>query len=109
MTPTPCLGGELKPESAEVREGMMALAETVAKLAAILPGLKAAIERKPPVERLALRIDEVADSLGMSRRAIERERSAGRFPAADLHVGKAPLWRIETIRDWLDSKKGRNR
>jgi predicted DNA-binding transcriptional regulator AlpA len=98
-----------QPDADEPPEKRVTLADTLAKLTAILPGLKAAIERKPPVERLALRIDEVADSLGMSRRAIERERSAGRFPAADLHIGKAPLWRVETIRDWLDSKKGGRR
>ena len=79
-----------------------ALAVALAQLVAILPGLKAAIKSKPSVARLALRLDEVADSLGMSRRAIERERSAGRFPAPDLRVGKAPLWRVETIRDWID-------
>jgi predicted DNA-binding transcriptional regulator AlpA len=92
-----------QPEAAELPEKSATLANTLAELAAILPGLKAALERKPSVERLALRIDEVADSLGMSRRAIERERSAGRFPAADLHIGKAPLWRVETIRDWLEN------
>jgi predicted DNA-binding transcriptional regulator AlpA len=92
-----------QPGAAELLEKRVTLADTLAKLTAILPGLKAAIERKPAVERLALRIDEVADSLGMSRRAIERERSAGRFPAADLHIGKAPLWRVETIRDWLEN------
>ena len=41
--------------------------------------------------RMALRLDELAASLGVSRRTIERERSAGRFPRPDLHIGKAPL------------------
>jgi hypothetical protein len=39
---------------------------------------------------------------GVSRRTIERERSAGRFPLPDLHIGKAPLWRPETIRRWVE-------
>ena len=51
----------------------------------------------PPVGRLALRLDEVAAALGVSRRAIERERSAGRFPRPDLHVGKCPLWAPATL------------
>jgi predicted DNA-binding transcriptional regulator AlpA len=55
-----------------------------------------------PSGRLALRLAEVAESLGISRRTLERERSAGRFPPPDLHIGKAPLWKPETIRDWLD-------
>ena len=108
MMPAPRLDSPVKPLAA-LPPDAGELTNVLRELAAILPGLKVAIERKPPVERLALRIDEVADSLGMSRRAIERERSAGRFPAADLHIGKAPLWRVETIRDWLDSEKGRSR
>jgi predicted DNA-binding transcriptional regulator AlpA len=53
------------------------------------------------VARLALRLDEVAKSLGVSRRAIERARSAGRFPAPDCRIGKCPLWSPETIRRWV--------
>jgi predicted DNA-binding transcriptional regulator AlpA len=53
------------------------------------------------IARLALRLDEVAAALGVSRRAIERERSAGRFPPADCRIGKCPLWMPETIRTWL--------
>ena len=52
--------------------------------------------------RLALRLDEVARALGVSRRAVERERSAGRFPKPDLAVGKMPLWSPETIRRWVE-------
>jgi predicted DNA-binding transcriptional regulator AlpA len=108
MTPTPRLDGTTTPEAAdhELPEGVKPLAAVLQELAGILPKLEAALERRPPVERLTYRIDELADSLGMSRRAIERERSAGRFPMPDLHVGKCPLWRPETIRDWLDSRKG---
>jgi predicted DNA-binding transcriptional regulator AlpA len=53
-------------------------------------------------DRLALRLDEVARALGVSRRAIERERSAGRFPAPDLLIGRMPLWKPETIRQWVE-------
>jgi len=52
--------------------------------------------------RLALRIDDVALMIGVSRRLIERERSAGRFPMPDRKLGNCPLWRVETIRDWLN-------
>ena len=54
------------------------------------------------MERLTLRLDELAASLGVSRRAIERERSAGRFPRPDLTIGRMPLWRPETIRRWME-------
>jgi predicted DNA-binding transcriptional regulator AlpA len=57
-----------------------------------------------PIGHLALRLDEVARSLGVSRRAIERERAAGRFPKPDLTIGRMPLWRPETVRAWLDDR-----
>lgn len=59
-------------------------------------------EAAPSVERMALRLDELAQALGISRRAIERERSAGRFPRPDLTIGRMPLWRPETIRQWIE-------
>jgi predicted DNA-binding transcriptional regulator AlpA len=52
--------------------------------------------------RLALRLDELAAGLGVSRSAIERERRAGRFPKPDRTIGRMPLWRPETIRAWLE-------
>jgi predicted DNA-binding transcriptional regulator AlpA len=52
--------------------------------------------------RITLRLDELAAALGVSRRTLERERSAGRFPRPDLHIGKAPLWRPETIHRWIE-------
>jgi predicted DNA-binding transcriptional regulator AlpA len=54
-------------------------------------------------DRLAYRMGELARALGISRRTLERERSAGRFPPPDLTIGKAPLWRPETIARWLDA------
>jgi predicted DNA-binding transcriptional regulator AlpA len=51
--------------------------------------------------RLTWRMDELAAVLGVSRRALERERSAGRFPRPDLQIGRMPLWRPETIREWV--------
>jgi predicted DNA-binding transcriptional regulator AlpA len=58
--------------------------------------------------RLALRLDELAAALGISRRTLERERSAGRFPAPDLRIGKMPLWRPETIRAWIERESERS-
>jgi hypothetical protein len=39
-----------------------------------------------PVPRLALRLTEVAECLGVSKRVIQRERAAGRFPRPDLFI-----------------------
>jgi predicted DNA-binding transcriptional regulator AlpA len=52
--------------------------------------------------RLALRLDDVAAAVGVSRSAIERERRAGRFPKPDRTVGRMPLWTPATIRAWLE-------
>jgi predicted DNA-binding transcriptional regulator AlpA len=57
---------------------------------------------RPPVERLALRIYEVANAVGLSRRAIERAIRARTFPKVDVHVGRCPLWRVETVKAWLE-------
>lgn len=65
---------------------------------------------RPPlasVDRLAYRLDDLAAALGVSRRTLERERSAGRFPPPDRKIGKAPLWRVETIERWLLEGEGR--
>ncbi len=56
----------------------------------------------PAPVRLTYRLAELAKSFGISRRTLERERSAGRFPRPDLTIGKAPLWKPETIRRWID-------
>jgi predicted DNA-binding transcriptional regulator AlpA len=50
-----------------------------------------------------LRINDLPRVLGVSRRTIERLRSASRFPPPDLHIGKMPLWKAETIQRWIDS------
>jgi hypothetical protein len=61
----------------------------------------------PAVERLAYRLDEVAKALGVSRRLIERERSAGRFPRPDLTIGRAPLWTRNSLVLWIAGGGGK--
>ncbi len=58
--------------------------------------------RPLPETALAWRLNAVAKALQISRRALERERSAGRFPPPDLTIGRMPLWRPETIRRWVE-------
>ena len=71
-------------------------------IAPIPDGRAAASGPSAAVGRVSLRLDEVAATLGISRRALERERSAGRFPRADLTIGRMPSWRPETIRAWVE-------
>jgi excisionase family DNA binding protein len=65
----------------------------------------AATRRRPRLSdviiKLAWSADDVARLLGLSRRWIERELSAGRFPAPDLRCGRRILWRPETVRAWV--------
>jgi predicted DNA-binding transcriptional regulator AlpA len=63
----------------------------------------------PKIERLAYRLAELAEALGVSRRTLERERSAGRFPPPDLMMGKAPLWSPATIQAWIEARSGEAR
>jgi hypothetical protein len=57
----------------------------------------------PAVEPLLWTFEVVIRSLGgVSRRTLERERSAGRFPRPDLKIGKRPMWKPETIRAWIE-------
>jgi len=68
------------------------------------PAADASVGTPEPVDalpRMALRLDELAKVLGVSRRTLERERAAGRFPRPDAHLGKMPLWRPETLQRWL--------
>jgi len=51
--------------------------------------------------RLTLRLDDLASALGVSRRALECDRSAGRPPRLDLTIGRRVLCRPDSIRDWI--------
>jgi excisionase family DNA binding protein len=56
-----------------------------------------------PIERLTLRLNEVAEKIGISRRTIERLIYRGKFPPPDRRAGRALLWRVETIDRWVES------
>jgi predicted DNA-binding transcriptional regulator AlpA len=57
----------------------------------------------PAVEPL-LRIADLTRWLSCDVRTVDRMRSAGRLPKPDLVVGRrSPRWRVETIRDWINS------
>lgn len=48
----------------------------------------------------------VAERAGISRATVHRYHVRGDIPAADEHVGRTPLWREETIADWLKTRPG---
>lgn len=62
--------------------------------------------RPDAIGRLAYRLNEVADAFGISRRSIERERAAGKFPKPDLTIGRMPLWKPATIERWMAERGG---
>ena len=66
---------------------------------------------RPPVQPLTeavltWRLSAVAKALGISRRTLERERAAGRFPRPDKVIGRMPFWKPETVRRWIDEGGG---
>jgi hypothetical protein len=91
-------------EATEATDVAISQADALAKVTAVLSRLADVLERqsRPPVERLCFRLEEVAAACSVSRRAVERERAAGRFPKPDLTIGKMPLWRVETVRSFLE-------
>jgi hypothetical protein len=76
---------------------------TAIRKAPAAPALDKEDELPRTVERLAYRLGEIAAAIGISRRALERERAAGRFPKPDLRIGKTPLWARETLVRWISS------
>jgi hypothetical protein len=68
------------------------LAESLARLA--LAGIE------PPLEP-----DDWALILKVSRREVDRLRSAGRLPKADFYLGRSPRWCAATARDWMKAAK----
>ncbi|SIO58476.1 hypothetical protein SAMN05444166_5693 [Singulisphaera sp. GP187] len=55
-----------------------------------------------------LGVDDLADTLAVGRRTVERMRSAGKLPRPDLHIGRLPRWQAATIRGWLADQVGTN-
>jgi hypothetical protein len=89
--------------------GVRHLADVLAELAAVLPGLKSALDcqSRSRVEPLAYRKRDVARLCSISPRLLERLLSAGRFPKPDAHAGKCPLWTRPTLERWLAQGGGR--
>src|SRR5262249_11541209 len=56
----------------------------------------------PIHDRLTWGLDDLEALTGLSRRTLERERSAGRLPRPDLRVGRRVLWKPATILAWLE-------
>lgn len=49
-------------------------------------------------------IEDVAFYLGVCRRKVETMKSSGTLPRPDLHIGRLPRWKPETIRRWIDAQ-----
>jgi predicted DNA-binding transcriptional regulator AlpA len=89
MTPTPRLGGTVKPE-ADLAVVLAMLTDALAKLTAA-----------PTEPALAHRKQESARLCGISPRLLERLLSAGKFPRPDAYAGRCPLWTRATLESWV--------
>jgi excisionase family DNA binding protein len=56
-------------------------------------------------ERLALRVPEVAELLGMPARTVYRWVADGRLPA--IRIGRVVLVRRKDLQEWLEREAGR--
>jgi hypothetical protein len=52
---------------------------------------------------LLVRLNDLPTLTRIGKRTIERLRASGKLPKPDLRVGKMPLWKVETIRDWIEA------
>lgn len=73
------------------------------------PASPAATPAAPEGLAPLLRPRAVARVLGISTRTLERLLSGGRFPAPDLRIGRATLWRPASVRAWIDAEADRQR
>jgi predicted DNA-binding transcriptional regulator AlpA len=91
---------EIPPDS-----GPVGVDSLIGRLEAILTRLETALVRleRPPAPRAALRRSEVAESVGISERSLERLLADGRFPKADAYLNRLPLWKVESVAKWLDA------
>jgi hypothetical protein len=64
-------------------------------------------ESTSPLEPLVTN-DDIEQAFHVTRRWIELERAAGRFPEPDVMLGRLPRWYAQTIRDWLSAKGGQS-
>lgn len=58
-------------------------------------------DHSPPGLAPLLGIDDLVHILNVNRRTVERMRSGGQLPRADLCVGRLPRWMPSTIETWL--------
>jgi predicted DNA-binding transcriptional regulator AlpA len=58
--------------------------------------------------KMLLRIDDIAEMVGIARRTLFRLISQGAFPKADKAIGKKiRLWKPETVAAWIDGRAER--
>ena len=104
--------GDAPPEAFVTRDGT-SLTEVLSNLTTLLLSLGDVLDHQaksqPPVARMSLRLDEVAEAVGVSRRVLERERAAGRMPKPDIRIGKNV--EVATIDDhlcfWIEGREVR--
>jgi hypothetical protein len=114
MSANPRLDGAPEPagrrlEAAALPEGMTTLAQALTELVPILAGLRLALESQADrgPEPLVFRKRDAARMTGMAVRTLEYLQSAGKFPPADAHAGRCPLWTRATLERWVREGGGR--
>jgi predicted DNA-binding transcriptional regulator AlpA len=60
----------------------------------------------PIRDKLLWDLNDITLLTGLSRRLLEKELSAGRFPRPDLRIGRRCLWKPATIKRFLGIEEG---
>jgi predicted DNA-binding transcriptional regulator AlpA len=104
--PTPGEPGP-PPRPPTLIERVSRLVDAVERLVQILDRQAAGRPDRDLAQRLALRADEVAELIGLSRRAFDRARASGEVPKPSKVIGKVPVWAVEVLRDWLQGRSAK--
>ena len=58
----------------------------------------------PPGTPIVLEPAQIAAALAVTDRTFRALRSSGEFPGPDLHIGRLPRWKSETLARWIESR-----
>jgi DNA-binding transcriptional regulator YiaG len=50
-------------------------------------------------------IAEIAQRVGKSRQTVAQWHRRNKLPTADAHLAMGPVWRVNTIEDWIEGKR----
>jgi len=59
----------------------------------------------PAAAMQLLDVRQIAAALRVDRVTVYREIASGKYPRADLYIGRSPRWRVSTHNTWIEGKR----